>query len=149
MRNGTGRIRLILGAALLFCGSAAHAEEFYAGKQITFIVGAGPGGGYDLQARVAARHLGKHIPGNPSVIVQNVPSRIAAANNMFSTVAKDGTVIALVQRGIMLAKLIYPSGVRYDIEKFHWLGSLTAKSPWRWPGTPLRTGPRKTCSTRS
>src|SRR6476646_4061800 len=66
-------------AALAATVAPAGAEDFYAGKQIAFIVGAGPGGGYDLQARVAARHLGKHIPGNPSVIVQNVPSRIAAA----------------------------------------------------------------------
>src|ERR1051325_5906815 len=128
MPNQTGRIRFIVAAALLFCASAARAEDFYAGKQLAFIVGAGPGGGYDLQARVVARHLGKHIPGNPTVIVQNVPSRIAAANNMFSTVAKDGTVIALLQRGVLLAKLIYPSGVRYFIEKFHWLGSLNSET---------------------
>jgi hypothetical protein len=141
MPHQTGRIRFIFAAALLFCASAAHAEEFYAGKQITFIVGAGPGGGYDLQARVAARHLGKHIPGNPTVIVQNVPSRIAAANNMFSTVAKDGTVIALLQRGILLAKLIYPSGVRYDVEKFHWLGSLNSEVAvaLAWNTAPHRT----------
>jgi len=117
-----------LAVIALSCTASAEAEDFYAGKQITFIVGAGPGGGYDLQARVVARHLGRHIPGNPTVIVQNIPSRIAAANNMFSTVAKDGTVIALLQRGVLLAKLIYPSGVRYDIEKFHWLGSLNSET---------------------
>jgi hypothetical protein len=128
VRREIGLVRSTLAAALLLCASAARAEDFYAGKQLTIVVGAGPGGGYDLQARVAARHLGKHIPGNPSVIVQNVPSRIAAANNMFSTVAKDGTTIALLQRGILLAKLIYPSGVRYDIEKFHWLGSLNSET---------------------
>jgi tripartite-type tricarboxylate transporter receptor subunit TctC len=122
--------------AALSCVWRAHAqnhvgdraEDFYAGKQLTFIVGAGPGGGYDLQARIVGRHLGRHIPGNPTVIVQNIPSRIAAANNMFSTVAKDGTVIALLQRGVLLAKLIYPSGVRYEIEKFHWLGSLNSET---------------------
>ena len=74
-------------AALLLAVSAAPAaaDDFYAGKQISLIVGAGVGGGYDLQARVVARHLGRHIPGNPSVIVQNMPSRIAAANHMFTT----------------------------------------------------------------
>src|ERR1051325_248731 len=112
----------------LSCAAPASAQDFYAGKQLTFIVGAGPGGGYDLQARVVARPLGRHIPGTPTVIVQNVPSRIAAANNMFSTVVKDGTVIALLQRGVLLANLIYPSGVRYDIEKFHWLGSLNSET---------------------
>jgi hypothetical protein len=119
---------IALAVTALSCAAAAGAEDFYAGKQLTFIVGAGPGGGYDLQARVVARHLGRHIPGNPTVIVQNIPSRIAAANNMFSTVAKDGTVIALLQRGVLLAKLIYPSGVRYEIEKFHWLGSLNSET---------------------
>ena len=74
------------------------------------------------------RHLGKHIPGNPTVIVQNVPSRIAAANHVFSTVAKDGTVTSLLQRGILLAKLLYPSSVRFDIEKFNWLGSLNSET---------------------
>src|SRR5258708_33306527 len=96
----------------------ASAQDFYAGKQLTIIVGAGPGGGYDLQARIAGRHLGRHIPGNPTIIVQNIPSRIAAANMIFSTAAKDGTTIALLQRGILLAKLIYPSGVRFEMEKF-------------------------------
>ena len=112
--------------AALLCVPAARAEEFYAGKQITYIVGAGVGGGYDLQARVTARHLGKHIPGNPSIVVQNMPARIAAANYMFATAPKDGTHIALIQRGMLLAKLIYPSGVRFEIEKFNWLGSLNS-----------------------
>jgi hypothetical protein len=132
---------LAISLAALSCATPAGAEDFYAGKQLTVIVGAGPGGGYDLQARVAARHLGKHIPGHPTVIVQNVPSRIAAANNMFSTVAKDGTVIALLQRGVLLARLIYPSGVRYDIEKFHWLGSLNSETAvsLAWHTAPHKT----------
>ena len=139
IRRPAAKLAILLAAFL--CAAPAGAEDFYAGKQLTFIVGAGPGGGYDLQARVAARHLGKHIPGNPTVIVQNVPSRIAAANNMFSTVAKDGTVIALLQRGVLLAKLIYPSGVRYEIEKFHWLGSLNSETAvsLAWHTAPHKT----------
>ena len=134
-------LKLALLLAVFSCTAQASAEDFYAGKQLTFIVGAGPGGGYDLQARVVSRHLGKHIPGNPTVIVQNVPSRIAAANNMFSTVAKDGTVFALLQRGVLLAKLIYPSGVRYEIEKFHWLGSLHSETAvsLAWHTAPHKT----------
>ena len=96
---------LTLALAAWLCAAPAGAQDFYAGKQVTIIVGAGPGGGYDLQARIAGRHLGRHIPGNPAVIVQNIPSRIAAANMVFSTAAKDGTVIALLQRGILLAKI--------------------------------------------
>jgi hypothetical protein len=117
-----------LALAAWSCAAPAAAQDFYAGKQLTIIVGAGPGGGYDLQARIAARHLGRHIPGNPTIIVQNIPSRIAAANMMFSTAMKDGTTIALLQRGILLAKLIYPSGVRFEMEKFRWLGSLNSET---------------------
>src|SRR4029077_15255036 len=116
MRRQTGLICAVI-AAMLLCAPAAQAQDFYFGKQITLIVGAGVGGGYDLQARVAARHLGKHIPGNPPIIVQSIPSRIAAANHMFATAPKDGTMIALLQRGILLARLIYPDNVRLDIGK--------------------------------
>src|SRR5215831_8879252 len=107
----------------------AAAEEFYAGKQINFIVGAGVGGGYDHQARLVSRHLGRHIPGNPAVIVQNMPAAgsIAATNYMFSTAPRDGTTIALIQRGMLLAKLTYPAGARFEIEKFHWLASLNSE----------------------
>ena len=107
-RRPTMPLRCVLMTAMLlsFSVATAVADDFYAGKQITLIVGAGPGGGYDLQARVAARHLGRHIPGNPTIIVQNIPSRIAAANHIFSTAPKDGTMIALLQRGILLVKLI-------------------------------------------
>jgi hypothetical protein len=119
-----------IAAAALMLASApgARADDFFAGKQITFIVGAGVGGGYDLQARLVARHLGKHIPGKPTIVVQNMPARIAAGNHMFTAAAKDGTTIALLQRGILLARLIYPSGVRFEIEKFNWLGSLNSET---------------------
>lgn len=126
---------------LLGLAPAATADDFYAGKQISFIVGAGPGGGYDLQARVAARHLGKHIPGRPTIVVQNMPSRIAAANHIFSTAPQDGTTIALLQRGILLAKLIYPTGVRFEIERYHWLGSFNSEVAvsLAWHTAPHRT----------
>jgi tripartite-type tricarboxylate transporter receptor subunit TctC len=142
MRLPTGLLALIAMMTVLLAPVApAAANDFYAGKQITIIVGAGVGGGYDLQARVTARHLGRHIPGNPAVIVQNVPSRLAAANMMFSAAMKDGTTIALLQRGVLLAKLIYPDGVRYDISKFHWLGSLNSEVAvtLAWHTTPVKT----------
>ena len=125
----------------LACAGPVTADDFYAGKQISFIVGAGVGGGYDLQARTVARHLGKHIPGNPSIVVQNMPARIAAANHMFSAAAKDGTSIALLQRGILLAKLIYPTGVRYELDKFNWITSLNSEIAvtLAWHNTPHRT----------
>lgn len=141
MRREIGFFHFAFASALLLGAPAARAQDFYAGKQLTFLVGAGPGGGYDLQARVAARHLGRQIPGNPTVIVQNIPSRIAAANMMFTTAAKDGTTIALLQRGILLAKLIYPSGVRFEIDKFHWLGSFNSETAvtLAWHTAPHKT----------
>jgi tripartite-type tricarboxylate transporter receptor subunit TctC len=132
---------LVAGLAAWSCATPAAAQDFYAGKQLTIMVGAGPGGGYDLQARVAARHLGRHNPGNPAIIVQNIPSRIAAANMMFTTAMKDGTTIALLQRGVLLAKLIYPTGVRFEIEKFQWLGSLNSETAvtLAWHTAPQKT----------
>src|SRR4029078_4437094 len=132
---------LALGIVAWSCAAPATAQDFYAGKQLTTMAGAGPGGAYDLQARIAARHLGRHIPGNPTIIVQNIPSRIAAANMMFTTAMKDGTTIALLQRGILLAKLIYPTGVRFDIEKFHWLGRLNSETAvtLAWHTAPHKT----------
>ncbi len=117
----------LLAAALLLLPGAASGEDFYAGKQINVIVGAGIGAGYDLQARVVARHLGRHIPGNPAIIAQNMPARLGAANHVFNAAPKDGTTIALLQRGILLARLTYPAGVRFEIEKFNWLGSLNSE----------------------
>lgn len=125
-------VRLVLALAVVPVAASvlpATAEDF-AGKQITFIVGAGVGGGYDHQARLVARHLGRHISGNPAVIVQNMPAAgsIAATNYMFSTAPRDGTTIALVQRGMLLAKLTYPAGARFEIDKFHWLASLNSET---------------------
>src|SRR5262245_29463863 len=109
------RMRLVFVLAVLSVGGSgslqAAAQDLYAGRQITLIVGAGVGGGYDHQARLVARHLGRHIAGNPTVIVQNMPAAgsILATNYMFSTAPRDGTTIALIQRGMLLAKLTYPA----------------------------------------
>jgi tripartite-type tricarboxylate transporter receptor subunit TctC len=103
--------------------------EFYAGKQISFIVGASPGGGYDTQARLVARHLGKHIAGNPTIVVQNMPAAgsLAATNYIYNVAAKDGTVIALVMRGMLLIKNWNPTSVRFDLGHLNWLGSINSE----------------------
>jgi tripartite-type tricarboxylate transporter receptor subunit TctC len=106
--------------------AAQSVAEFYAGKQITLIVGSTPGGGYDTQARLVARHLGRHLPGNPTIVVQNMPAAgsLAATNHMFNIAAKDGSAIALVQRGMLLIKNWNPAQVRFDLGKFNWIGSI-------------------------
>lgn len=107
----------------------ALAGDFYAGKRITYIASGSVGGGYDLLARATARHLGKHIPGNPTIIVQNMASgSLVVPNHMFNTAPKDGTTIALVQRTMLHAMFTHPSGTRFDIAKFNWLGSLNSET---------------------
>ncbi len=128
-RNTRIRAALAATALAISCITPAAAQsvaEFYTGKQIIMIVGSTPGGGYDTQARLVARHIGRHVPGNPTVIVQNMPAAgsLAATNHMFNIAPKDGSAIALVQRGMLLIKNWNPSGVRFDLGKFNFIGSI-------------------------
>jgi tripartite-type tricarboxylate transporter receptor subunit TctC len=134
---------LIMAAGGPAAVAADPVHDFYAGKQITVIVGAGAGGGYDLQARVMARHLGRHIPGNPTFIVQNMPGAgsLQAANYIANTAPADGSVLALLQRGMLLIKLINPSGVRFELDKLNWIGSLNSETGvvLSWHTTDVKT----------
>jgi tripartite-type tricarboxylate transporter receptor subunit TctC len=104
-------------------------EDFYRNKQVSIIVGYGAGGGYDLYARLVARHLGKHIPGGPSIIVQNMPGAgsLRAANYIYTTAQKDGTAIATFARNMPLMGVLggHPS-VHFDPRKYTWLGSASS-----------------------
>jgi tripartite-type tricarboxylate transporter receptor subunit TctC len=124
--------RIMAATMVLLAGTAssAVAADFYAGKQISLVVGAPAGGGYDLLGRVVSRHIGKLIPGAPGIIVQNMPAAnsIAATNHLANVAARDGTAIALVQRGMLLAKFINPTGVQFDIAKLNWLGNLNSET---------------------
>jgi tripartite-type tricarboxylate transporter receptor subunit TctC len=117
-----------LGAMML--GMPARAADFYAGKQVTLIAGAAAGGGYDLLARLVARHIGRHIPGHPGIVVQNMPAAnsIAATNHIANIAARDGTVIGLIQRGMLLARIINPSGVQFELSKLNWIGNLNSET---------------------
>ena len=133
-------------AVLGFSTVAARAQsvaDFYKGKQITVIVGSSPGGGYDAQGRLVSRHLGKHIPGNPGFVVQNMPGAgsLQATNHLYNLAAKDGTVMGLVQRGMLTAKLTSPQGVRFDVEKFNWIGNLASETAVTvvWHDSPIKT----------
>jgi tripartite-type tricarboxylate transporter receptor subunit TctC len=137
-------LAVVAGLALLWGAAPAAAEpSFYASKQITLIAGSGVGGGYDLLARLAARHLGRLIPGHPTVIVQNQPAAgsLVATNQIYNTAPKDGTVIALIQRGMLLAKLTNPSAVRFELDKLSWLGNLASETGLvlAWHTAPHRT----------
>lgn len=109
--------------------TAARADavaDFYRGRTVSLVVGYGPGGGYDLSARLLARHLGRYIPGNPTIVVQNMPGAgsLRAANFVYGAAPKDGATIATFARDMpLLALLGRMSGVRFDPRKFVWLGS--------------------------
>jgi tripartite-type tricarboxylate transporter receptor subunit TctC len=132
--------------APLFWGADARADavaDFYAGKTMIIIVGADTGGGYDAQARLMSRHIGRFIPGKPNVIVQNMPGAgsLIAANNLYNTAPKDGTVIGLLQRGVLSSKFTNPGGVRFDLAKFNWIGNLSAETAVvvAWHTTPFKS----------
>jgi len=99
--------------------------NFYKGKTVTIIVGYSAGGGYDIYARALGRHMGKHLPGNPNFIVQNVTGAgsVNSANTLYNVSAKDGTVFGTFGRGLAMEPLIGTARVQYDATKFTWLGS--------------------------
>ena len=104
-------------------------ETFYKGRQINLIVGYGPGGGYDLTARLLARHLGRFIPGNPSIVVQNMvgAGSLRAANFLYGAAPKDGTTFGVFGSDIAMIGLIGTNpAVQFDARKFTWLGSSSS-----------------------
>src|SRR3979490_2168399 len=107
---------------------AGAISDFYRGRSINLIIGYPPGGGYDLYARTLARHIGRHIPGNPSIVVQNMPGAgsIKAANFLYTIAPKDGSTFGGFSRGAFLDPLLGRSGgVQYVAAKFGWLGSIS------------------------
>jgi tripartite-type tricarboxylate transporter receptor subunit TctC len=121
---------VIASLATLLASQAALSQDedasFYTGKTISIIVGFGPGGGYDLYARLLSRFLGNHIPGKPNVIVQNMEGAggVRAANYVYAAAPKDGTVIAGVNQGATMFQLLGGKGAQYDPSKFNWLGRI-------------------------
>lgn len=122
-------------AAVLFACAAAcpiyearagAVEDFYKGKTVSLVIGYSAGGGYDLYARLLAHHLGKHIPGKPSVVPQNMTGAgsLRAANFLYYVAPKDGSTIGTFARGMGIAPLL--GGAQYDGTKFSWLGSMTS-----------------------
>jgi hypothetical protein len=114
--------------ALAAPARAQSVEEFYRGKTITIQVGFTAGGGYDLYARVLGRHMGRHIPGNPQIVVQNMPGAgsLKATQYVFGVAPKDGTVLATVSRGMATDPLL--NDAKFDATKLTWIGSVTSET---------------------
>lgn len=139
--------KAILCAATLCLSSSAilaqTAEEFYRGRTMTLIVSSEPGGGYDATARITARHLPRHLPGAPNVVVQNMPGAggIRAPNFVYNVSEKDGSVFALMQNTIPFEPMIGNKAATFDPLKLLWLGSPNSETGVLtvWHAAPVKT----------
>lgn len=128
--SGLRQVAAVLAiAAGLASGEGTRADaisDFYGGRTVNIIVGFGPGGGYDQYARTLARFLGKHIPGEPAVVVQNMDGAgsVRAANHVYAVAPKDGTVIAAVNQNMPMYQLLGGAGAQFKAADLQWLGSI-------------------------
>jgi tripartite-type tricarboxylate transporter receptor subunit TctC len=151
-RPRPGRIHVALLSAVLvsISSAAAHAQsvaDFYRGKSIELLIGGAVGGGYDLAGRTVANHIGRHIPGNPGIIVRNMPgaTSLIMTNHLYNAARRDGTAIGMPTSNIPLEqrlKLISADGanVRFEIERFNWIGTPVQEPQvtWVWHTAPAR-----------
>jgi tripartite-type tricarboxylate transporter receptor subunit TctC len=105
-------------------------EPFYKGKTIALVIGSNASGGYDGYGRLLSRHMGRHIPGNPAFVVQNMPGAngVRAAGHVYSVAAVDGTVIGIFDQAMFLRQLLGAPGLKGDVAKFNWVGRLVSNS---------------------
>jgi tripartite-type tricarboxylate transporter receptor subunit TctC len=144
-------------AATAFASGAAQAQSFYAGKTVRIVVGLAPGGGFDTYARLIGRHLGNHIPGNPTVIVDNMPGAgsLVMANWLYKVAKPDGLTIGHFDGALILGQAIGRPGIEFDAQKFEYLGAaakedvvcsiskasgITTIEQWRAAKTPVKFG---------
>ena len=120
---------------------AQSVEDFYRSRSVTILVGFTAGGGYDVYARTLGRHLGRHIPGNPTVVVQNMPGAgsLKATQYVYGVAPKDGTVLATVSRGMATDPLL--GDAKFDATKFTWIGSVTSETSIcaTWKTSPVKS----------
>ena len=137
---------LAVGLLAIFCNSAARAqgvEAFYRTKPLTIIVPADPGGSYDLYARLVSRFLPKQIPGNPSIIVQNMPGGggLRAVMYNYSVAPKDGTAMMVPIQDMILTEVLGGQGVDYKAADFNWIGRMsdTVDISLTWHDSPVKS----------
>ena len=133
-RSRIGRFGVVALAAGIWAWSSAcslaadsSADDFYRHKTITLIVGTDASGEYDAMARLLARHFGKHIPGNPNIVVENMPgaSGIKSANYLFAAAPRDGTVFATFNQSIPMEQAMKVANTNYQSDRFNWIGTFT------------------------
>jgi tripartite-type tricarboxylate transporter receptor subunit TctC len=142
-RNVVHGVALLPAMLLALAGpiQAQPVEEFYRGKTVTILVGFTAGGGYDVYARLLGRHVGRHVPGNPSVVVQNMPGAgsLKATQYVYGVAPKDGLTLATVSRGMATDPLL--NEAKFDATKLTWIGSVTSETSVcaTWQTSPVKT----------
>jgi len=141
-------VRIVAGLALLALALSAPAraqdgDEFFRGKTITIIIPIGPGGAYDAYARLVSRHLGRKLPGNPTIIARNMPGGggVIASNYLYNVAPQDGTTLAIITSSFANEQLFGNPQIRYDARKFPAIGRLldTTSVLFFWHMSPIRT----------
>ena len=127
--SGTTAVLALIGFCVAF--SSAHADaisDFYRGKQISLVIGTSAGNDYDFRGRLIARHMGRHIPGEPTIVARNMPGAggINAANFIANIAPRDGTTLHMIMTNMMAAQAIGTQGVQFDTRKFNWIGNTTS-----------------------
>ena len=125
MKNKSLLCSLLLSFGLSITAQAKAQESFFKGKTIRVVVGGSAGGGYDTYTRVISRHMGKHIPGNPTFVVDNMPGAgsIIAANHVYKVSRPDGLTMCHPVGGIILQNVLGKAGIEFDSRKFHYVGA--------------------------
>jgi len=128
--NSFRRVFLVVTVFIAALTQANAQEPFYKGKTISLIIASNASGGYDTYGRLLSRHMGAHLAGNPSFVVQNMPGAggIRAANHLYNVAPKDGTVIGIFDQAVFLNQLLGVAGMRADVAKFNWIGRMIGNS---------------------
>jgi tripartite-type tricarboxylate transporter receptor subunit TctC len=123
------RVLIAAGVALALA-APTRADDFYKGKSISLVIATATGGGYDTYARLIARHLGRHIPGQPAIVPQNMPGAagIRAANYLYAAAPKDGTAIGMLDQATYLDQVLGTPGLTADATRLNWIGRILSNS---------------------
>jgi tripartite-type tricarboxylate transporter receptor subunit TctC len=159
MRRGIYSYRLVTAffASVLLTAPAVAQQDFYKGKTLRFVVGYSPGGGFDIYTRAIARHINKHIPGNPTTIVQNQPGAggLIAANTVYKVAKPDGLTIGNFIGSLVVDQVLETPGIEFDARKFEWIGvpmqesnacvltkasGIASLEKWKASPTPVKIG---------
>jgi tripartite-type tricarboxylate transporter receptor subunit TctC len=141
------RLPLLLAATIcvsaIECAAQDAVADFYRGKQVSIVVGFSPGGSSSLYAQALARHMGRHMPGAPNIIIQHMPGAgsLVAANHIYNAAARDGTVFGTATRTVGIEPLLGNKNARFDALKFNWIGTANVEYTTciAWHAAPVKT----------